>query len=153
MATPIIFGSITVERSYPVPPARVFRAFTDPVKKRRWFAEGEGFTIASYTLDFRLEGFERCRFRYGDGPDMTMDAVYLDIVPDERIVVGYSMTIGGAPLSSSLGAMEFVPTGTGTLLRMTEHAAFLDGNDGTVSRREGTLGLLESLARELETHG
>lgn len=153
MSAPIVFGSFTLERRYPVPPARVFRAFSDPVKKRRWFAEGEGFTVESYTLDFRVEGFERCRFRYGDGPAMTMDAVYLDIVENERIVFGYSMTMDGAPMSSSLGAFELVPNGSGTLLRMTEHTAFVDGKDGTAARREGTLGLLESLAKELEVHG
>jgi hypothetical protein len=39
-----------------------------------------------------------------------------------------------------------------TLLRYTEHTAFVDGNDGSAGRREGSLGLLEALAKELETH-
>jgi uncharacterized protein YndB with AHSA1/START domain len=152
-APPIIHKSFSIERTYPAPPGRVFRAFTDPVKKRRWFAEGEGFNVDAYTLDFQVGGFERCRFRFGDGPPVTMDAVYLDILADERIVFGYSMTVGGAPMSSSLGTLEFVASGTGTLLRMTEHTAFVDGNDGSESRREGSLGLLEALAKELEAHG
>jgi uncharacterized protein YndB with AHSA1/START domain len=153
MALPVIFGSFTIERSYPAPPERVYRAFTDPVKKRRWFAEGEGFTIHDYSLDFRVDGFERCRFRFGDGPAVTMDAVYLDILPNERIAFAYSMTLAGAPMSSSLGVVEFVPAASGTLLRLTESSAFVDGKDGSVARREGSLGLLESLARELEAHG
>jgi uncharacterized protein YndB with AHSA1/START domain len=153
MAIPVIFGHFTIERSYPAPPERVFRAFTDPVKKRRWFAEGEGFTVDSYALDFRVDGFERCRFRFGDGPLVTMDAVYLDILTNERIAFAYSMTLAGAPMSSSLGVAEFVPSGTSTLLRLTEHTAFVDGKDGSVARREGSLGLLEALAKELEAHG
>jgi uncharacterized protein YndB with AHSA1/START domain len=78
--------------------------------------------------------------------------VYLDIVPRERIVFAYSMTMGGAPMSSSLATIELVPAGSGTLLRFTEHTAFVDGNDGSAGRREGSIGLLEALAKELATH-
>ena len=105
-----------------------------------------------YTEAFaRRDGFERSRFRFGnDGPPMTFDGVYLDIVPNERIVLAYYMTVAGAPLSSSLSTIELVPMAAGTLLRYTEHTAFLDGKDGSASRREGSIGLLDALARELE---
>jgi uncharacterized protein YndB with AHSA1/START domain len=153
MTAPIIHNSFTIERVYPFPPARVFRAFSDPEKKRRWFAEGEGFVVDGYSLDFKIGGFERCQFRFGaDGPPMTTDSVYLDIVDAARVVFAYGMTIAGAPLSSSLGTMEFIATDGGTRLRMTEHTAYLDGKDGGKGRREGTLELLEALARELESH-
>lgn len=55
-------------------------------------------------------------------------------------------------MSSSLATIEFVASGSTTLLRFTEHTAFVDGNDGSTERREGSVGLLEALARELETH-
>ena len=35
--------------------------------------------------------------------------------------------------------------------RFTEHTAFLDGKDGSAERRQGSIELLEALARELET--
>jgi uncharacterized protein YndB with AHSA1/START domain len=149
---PVIHKSFTIERTYPVSAARVFRAHSDPARKRRWFAEGAGFVVDSYSLDFRVGGFERCRFRPTGGPPMTMDAVYLDIVPEARIIFAYAMTIDGAPMSSSLSTVELVPAGKGTLLRFTEHDAFVDGNDGSVGRREGSLGLLERLAQELGAH-
>lgn len=152
MSQPVIHKSFTIERTYPTTPARVFRAHADAQKKRRWFAEGEGFTVESYTLDFQVGCFERCRFRADGGPPMTFDGVFLDIVPNERIVFAYWMTVAGAPLSSSLSTIELVPASSGTLLRFTEHTAFLDGNDGSASRREGSMGLLEALARELEAH-
>jgi uncharacterized protein YndB with AHSA1/START domain len=152
MSSPIIHRSFTIERTYPTAPARVFRALSDPVKKRRWFAEGEGFTVESYSLDFRVGGFERTRFRHGKGPLMTNDCVYLDIADNERIIFAYSMTIGGAPMSSSLGAMELVPAAKGTLLRFTEHTAYVDGQDGSEGRRQGSAELLEALAKELDAH-
>jgi uncharacterized protein YndB with AHSA1/START domain len=153
MSPPVIHKSFTIERTYPTTAARVFRAHSDPELKRRWFAEGEGFIVDSYTLDFKVEGFERSRFRFGgDGPPMTFDGVYLDIVADERIVLAYAMTIGGAPMSSSLSTIEIVPDRASAMLRYTEHTAFVDGNDGSAARRSGSLGLLERLARELEAH-
>jgi uncharacterized protein YndB with AHSA1/START domain len=153
MSHPVIHRSFAIERTYPTTAARVFRALSDPQIKRRWFAEGEGFTVDSYALDFRLGGLEQTRFRFGDGPPMTTDGVYLDIVTNERVVFAYAMTVGGAPLSSSLGTMELVPAPAGTLLRFTEHTAFVDGKDGSAARREGSIGLLEALARELEATG
>jgi uncharacterized protein YndB with AHSA1/START domain len=151
MSTPVIHKSFTIERTYATTATRVFRALSDPAKKRRWFAEGEGFVVESYTLDFTVGGFERTRFRYGDGPPMTNDCVHLDIVTNERLVFAYAMTMGGAPMSSSLGTIELVPVPAGTLLRYTEHTAFVDGNDASAARREGSLGLLEALAKELES--
>lgn len=48
--------------------------------------------------------------------------------------------------------MELLPVSDGTLLRFTEHTAYLDGKDGGESRREGTRSLLEALAAELLAH-
>lgn len=150
MTAPVIHKSFTIERTYAVPVARVFEAHSNPKQKRRWFAEGEGFIVDSYSLDFTIGGFERSRFRFGnDGPPMTFDGVYLDIVPNQRIVLAYSMTIGGAPMSSSLSTVELVALGTSTLLKYTEHTAFVDGKDGSKERREGSIALLDALAKEL----
>lgn len=150
MTTDIIHHQFTIERVYPHPPARVFGALSDPEKKRRWFADAEGFITAEYSLDFRAGGFERNRMRFGDGPPMTYDGIYFDIVADERVVFAYHMTIDGAALSSSLASMELIAEGDGTRLRYTEHAMYLDGNDQSDGRREGCEGLLERLATELQ---
>ncbi len=149
----VIHKSFTIEHTYAATAARVFHAHAEPAKKRRWFAEGKGFRVDSYVLDFQVGGFERCRFRHGEGPLMTFDGVYLDIVPDARIVFAYAMTVGGAPMSSSLATIELLPADQGTLLRFTEHTAFVDGNDASAARRGGSIGLLAALARELEVHG
>jgi hypothetical protein len=57
------------------------------------------------------------------------------------------MTLGGAPLSSSLATVEFRPEGKGTRLVFTEQGAYLDGN--VEGREEGTRALMETLAEEL----
>jgi len=151
MSPPVIHRDFVLERTYPHAPEKVWRAFEDPVRRRRWFAEGEGFEIDSYTLDFRVEGFERSRFRPVGGPPMTLDAVYFELVPAERLVYAYSMTIDGKPLSTSLGTIELVPGPHGTTLRLTEHVACTNGKDQLHSRRTGTEELLGRLATELDT--
>ena len=151
MTHPAIHRQFTLERAYRQSPERVYAAFSDPKKKRRWFAEGAGFVIDDYSLEFRIGGFERTRFRFGkDGPPMTNDCVYTDLVPNERLVFAYWMTIGGAPLSSSHASIElFAQPNGGTLLKMTEHDIFLNGEDGVDDRKKGTADLLERLAEAL----
>jgi uncharacterized protein YndB with AHSA1/START domain len=46
--------------------------------------------------------------------------------------------------------VEFVAAEGGTRMVFTEHAVFLDGQDGTASRREGTEALLANLGAHLE---
>jgi uncharacterized protein YndB with AHSA1/START domain len=148
-ANPVVHATFTIERSYAASPARVFAAFADPAQKRRWFAEGEGWEVEQFDVDFRVGGFERSRFRFQGGPPITNDSVYQVIQPNERIILAYAMAIDGAPLSGSLLTMEFVPEGTGTKLVFTEQGAYLDGKDGPIHREEGSRELLETLAKML----
>lgn len=147
--TDLAHHTFTVERVYPQSPAKVFRAHADAAAKRRWFAESTGFVIDSYSMDFKAGGWERTRFRYGeDGPPMTNDGVYFEIVENERIVFAYAMTIGGAPLSTSLATIELHPEGTGTRLVYTEQIVHY-GEQDIEGRKEGTRDLFERLAAEL----
>jgi uncharacterized protein YndB with AHSA1/START domain len=141
--------TFVMERTYKAAPERVFAAWADPVQKRRWFAEGENWTVESFEADFRVGGFERSRFRFKDGPPMGNDTFHHDIVPNRRVVSSYSMTIGDQRISTSLLTLELEPEGAGTRMRFTEQAAFFAGGDGTERRREGWTSLLERLAREL----
>ena len=154
MTAPVVHASFSVERTYPVEPARVFHAFEDQDAKRRWFVEGEGFEVYSYSSDFRVGGREESRFQFLGNDQvpaapMGNDTVYLDIVPDERIVIAYSMTMAGRPFSASLATMEFEPVPEGTRLVYTEQAAFLEGSDGPELREQGVRQLLEALATQL----
>jgi uncharacterized protein YndB with AHSA1/START domain len=74
----VIHSTFSIERIYPHTPGRVFFAHADQAMKRRWFAEGDGWSIDEYKLDFRLDGSEVSRFRYQDSPEVRYDAAFYD---------------------------------------------------------------------------
>ena len=76
---------------------------------------------------------------------MTMSCVYHVIVPDQRIISSYDVTIDGEPLSTLI----FEPQEAGSTLRYIEQVVFFDNLDGVASRRQGCEGILEKLADEL----
>lgn len=145
MAGPVVHRTFSLERAYPAPPARVFAAFANPETKRRWFAEDAGVEVDEFTLDFRVGGFERTRFRFVGGAPMRNDTLFLDIVPDERIVFAYALTAEEARTSAALTTVELAADRGGTRLLLTEQVAFLDGVDGTASHRSGWGALLDRL--------
>lgn len=141
----VIHSTITIERTYAAAPERVFAAWADPKTKRRWFADSEGSQASAFEMDFRVGGREHARFRAENGADIVNDGVYHDIVPGQRIVVGYSMAMGDRRFSVSLGTVELQPSGGGTRLVYTEQAAFFEGGDGPAMREQGWRALLGRL--------
>ena len=102
-ASSIVHSTFVVERTYPTTAARVFAAFSNPKTKRRWFAEGEGWQIDEFNVDFRVGGRETSRFRFKDGLPIGNDTVYQDIVTDKRIVSGKPDAKGHLQLAAADG--------------------------------------------------
>ena len=141
--------TFTIARRYPAAPARVFAAFADPVTKARWFGCVEGWEVAEHTLDFRVGGREVWRGGPPGGTQHRNDTVYHDIVPNERMVWSYTMSLDDTRISVSLATVELARDGSGTRLTFTEQGVFLDDYDGARERERGTQQLLDSLERAL----
>ena len=146
-----VHATFCIERTYDASPARVFKAFADPGAKAKWFGGPGNWTADGATMDFRVGGRE---FHSGvhepGGTRYSFDALYWDIVPDERIVFSYEMHLDGQKISVSLTTVEIKPAGRGAKLTFTEQGAFLDGYDNPAQREEGCRELYDKrLAEEL----
>lgn len=147
----VTHATFRIERTYEAStPEQVFFAFADKASKWRWFVDGEGWQVDSFEMDFRPGGIETSSFRFQDGPVVSNETVYHDIVENQRIVCAYSMTVGGARISVSLGTIEISAAEGGATLVYTEQGAFLDGHDNVAQREAGCRELYEALAVELE---
>jgi uncharacterized protein YndB with AHSA1/START domain len=147
----ITHGSFTIERVYDAPLSKVYAAYTDAKARYRWLISSDGWTVHEYRPAERAEAgaTEFSEFSPpGAEVRITNCSTFLDVQNENRVILAYSMTISGAPLSSSLLTTEFFPEGKGrTRLVLTEQGAYLDGN--IQGREEGTRGLLEQLGKEI----
>jgi uncharacterized protein YndB with AHSA1/START domain len=143
----IAHGSFTVIRTYPASRARVWQAWSDPVAKAKWFGSpGRPGDI----FDFREGGREYTKAEFG-GDTYTVDIRYEEILPGERIIYTYAMTMNGQRISVSVATIELEDDGAGTRLTVVEHGAYLDGLDNMRQREEGTCALMDTLGTTL-TH-
>jgi uncharacterized protein YndB with AHSA1/START domain len=134
--------TFVVERTYPASPARVFAAWADPKIKAHWFPEAAEF-------DFRVGGREVNHGSH-NGAVYTFDALYLNIVPGERIVYSYIMDRDQTRISASLATVEFKQAGKTTKLIYTEQGVYLDDEDKPRFRLEGMNALLDSLGQTFQ---
>jgi len=142
-------ATFKIERSYGASSERVYEAWADAALKARWFGPGPEHTD-SMEMDFRIGGHERFAAGMSDGVTYTYNALYQDIVENERIVYTYEMHRNEDRISVSVSTVELAPTAAGTLLTYTEQGVFLDGHDTAAQREHGTRELLERIDGALQ---
>jgi uncharacterized protein YndB with AHSA1/START domain len=145
----VTHSTFSIERTYDASPSRVFAAFADGEQKSQWFGGPDDWAEPVFEFDFRVGGREANRGGPKDGPIHSFEALYYDIVPDERIVYSYEMHLDDKRISVSLTTIELEPAGDGTRLTLTEQGAYLDDFDDPTLRETGTRDLLEALGAYL----
>jgi uncharacterized protein YndB with AHSA1/START domain len=150
----VIHSTFVIDRSYSATPERVFGAFADPAKKRRWFVESDHHEVEYFEMDFRVGGMERSRYRFKEGSplkglSLSNEFAYQDIVPNRRIITASTMTIADKLVSASLVTIEFLPSEKGTDLVCTHQGVFFEGSGGPEMREHGWRTLFDRLAAEV----
>jgi uncharacterized protein YndB with AHSA1/START domain len=114
--------SLTIKRRLKAPPAKVFAAWSDPEKVKRWMGPGEGKAL-SVECDLRAGGRYRWVMQSPDGEIHDVSGVYREVVADEKLVFTWAWKT--TPERESLVTVLLKPDGEGTLLTLT-HEQFFD---------------------------
>ncbi len=146
----VTHATFVLERTYKAAPKKVFAHWADASLKRKWFS-APGEEVSNLEVDFRVGGHERGSGTVPNGTSRyCYEARYDDIVPDHRLVYGYTMDVEGVRISSSLATLVLEADGAGTRLTYTEQGAYLDGGDTPESRERGTAELLDQLQEAVD---
>ena len=154
----VLHDTFRIDRTYPATQSRVFAAFASREAKDAWGDTGDLEPTdpgagGDSEFDFRIGGRERFSHKW-QGTSFRYDALYYDIVPEQRIVYSYEMHADDVRISVSVATIEFAKTGDGTALTWTEQGAYLDGIDGPEAsslRKGGTTEMLDGLTRYLQS--
>ena len=87
---------LVICRVYDAPRELVFKVWTDADHVSKWFGPN-GFTCTTHEIDVRVGGRWRFDFRGPDGTLYTNRMVYLDIVPNQKIVADHGSDVDDDP--------------------------------------------------------
>jgi uncharacterized protein YndB with AHSA1/START domain len=134
--------SLTLKRRFKAPPAKVFAAWTDPEKVKRWMGPGE-VKVVHAENDARVGGRYRWLMKSPDGADHDVSGIYREVVANEKLVFTWAWK--AAPERESVVTVLLKPDGDGTLLTLT-HEQFND-EAARDSHQGGWTGALEKLEK------
>jgi uncharacterized protein YndB with AHSA1/START domain len=90
---------LVLTRLIDAPREKVFRAWTDPDLLKQWFAPLP-YTTPVTEIDVRPGGTSFIVMRSPEGNDMPLRGVYLEVVPNERLVFTDAYTKPGSHQTS-----------------------------------------------------
>ena len=106
---------LAVERLIKAPPATVYRVWTE--RFAEWWAP-KPWTTEVIAMDLRAGGRTAMIMTGPDGPAPAMEGVFLEIIPNQKIVFTNALTAGWIPQSPFLVAVfTFTPEDGGTRYR------------------------------------
>jgi uncharacterized protein YndB with AHSA1/START domain len=127
--------TIVLTRTFHAPRRLVWEAFTDPARMRRWMLPPPGWTMTVCECDVRVGGALRLAWRSEDAdPVMTLDGVFTEAVPHERMVHTETMRLGsGETVGTLLETHEFSEKSGVTTMRITQAYDSKDARDGAIA--------------------
>jgi uncharacterized protein YndB with AHSA1/START domain len=139
--------SVTLQRRYDAPPAKVYAAWTHAEMIVGWFgpSDAEQGSVKA-EMDVRPSGRFTISFTHGSGEHSRVSGIYKEVVPNEKLV--FSWAWHTTPERESQVTVITKAEGKGTLLTL-KHEQFFDeaARDG---HKRGWTGTLEKLAAYLD---
>ena len=108
---------LVLVRTFHAPAAKIYEAWTNPDILKKWFAPLP-FTTPEATLDLRVGGENSIVMQDADGNRYPNVGIYLELVPNRRIVFTDAFTAGWTPSAKPFFVGE---------IRLEEH------DDGTTT--------------------
>jgi uncharacterized protein YndB with AHSA1/START domain len=137
--------SLTLKRRFKARPARVFAAFTDPEKVKRWMGPGEMKAVIAEG-DLRVGGRYRWVMQSPTGEQHDVGGVYREVVPNEKLVFTWAWKVEPPDTPhESLVTVLFKADGDGTLLTLTHENLF--DEESRNGHEQGWIGALEKMER------
>lgn len=127
--------TIVLTRTFHAPRRLVWEAMTDPARMRRWMLPPPGWTLTVCELEPRVGGALRLAWKSADAdPAMTLEGVFTEFAPHERMVHTEVMKLGsGEPAGSLLEKHEFAEQDGVTTMRITQTYDSKDARDGAIA--------------------
>ena len=122
MATITTKPSLIIRRRFNAPPEKVFSAWTDPEKVKRWMGPGDVKAVSAES-DPRKGGRYRWVMKSPDGEDHDVSGVYREVIPNEKLVFTWAWK--STPERESLVTVIIKPDGNGSLMTL-QHEQFYD---------------------------
>jgi len=136
--------SLTIKRRFNTTPEKVFSAWTDPQKVKRWMGPGE-IQVLSAESDARPGGRYRWLMKAPSGEEHDVSGVYREVIPNEKLVFTWAWK--STPERESLVTLTFKGEGGGTVFTLT-HEQFFD-EQARDSHNKGWQGAMDKLEKYL----
>ncbi|MPM17700.1 hypothetical protein SDC9_64097 [bioreactor metagenome] len=114
-ASPSHAQDLVLTRLIDVPADKLYRCWTDPALLVKWFVPAP-WSVARAEVDVRPGGRSLVVMRSPEGEEMPNDGVYLEVVPNRRLVFTDAYTVGWVPSAKPFmtAIVSFEPEGSKT---------------------------------------
>jgi uncharacterized protein YndB with AHSA1/START domain len=134
--------SLTLKRRINAAPEKVFSAWIDPEKVKRWMGPGE-VKVLQVESDPRTGGRYRWLMQAPDGEQHDVSGVYREVIPNQKLVFTWAWK--STPERESLVTVEVKPDGDGSMLTLT-HEQFAD-DEARDRHQQGWSGAMEKFEK------
>lgn len=148
-----LHGTIVAERVLKVPVARAYAAFADAKERSSWAAPSDTAVFIYDETDFRVGGRDVARCGAKADPRIRVESLYVDIIPEARIITMETINEQTRPLATNLTTIEFLSEGDATRMKVTVQIISFVGEGMISNTKFGHEGSLANMAAHLEKLG